>query len=362
NPTNRSFPEDPSAELIALRSIATLEALLTFHAVAMLRSYSRAAQVLQLSQPAVSARIRALERHYGAPLFAVRHRRVYLTAEGQTLLEYTQRIFNLLRRAEREVAATRALGHGRLSLAASPTIGGYLLPPLLREFSRRYPTIQAAVYVGTSAEVLARVVAEQEPVGLVEAPVSHPAVEVTPFAEDELVLVAPPDHPWARRGSVSLEELRDARLLRREAGSGTQALVDAALARAGITVQTAMELGSTETLKQAVMAGLGVTWLSRAVVARELAAGDLAAVRTPALDLRRLLFWIAPRGQPRSPADEAFLDLLREWGRQATDQVGGTDAPAGTTDQVGGTDAPAGTVSRPHPAVSDTPEGVDCGP
>jgi DNA-binding transcriptional LysR family regulator len=289
---------------------APLEYLWTFHTVATLGGVTRAGAALHLSQPAVSGRLRALERHYGAPLLEVRHRRTRLTAEGEALLSYTSRVFNLLREAERAVAAVRDAERGHLAVGASTTIGIYLLPAALGAFVRARPGVEVAVAVGTSAEVRDRVLRDEVAFGLVEAPVPHPELEAVPFAEDEVVLIAPPDHPWAHAGRVEPAALRGGRYLRREAGSGTRAFVDAALQRAGIAAETAMELGSTEALKQAVLAGLGVAWVSRMTVRREEAAGALAVVETPGLDLTRRLLRIAPRGVALPTAARAFLRLL----------------------------------------------------
>jgi DNA-binding transcriptional LysR family regulator len=284
--------------------------LRTFHAVAAERSFTRAGHRLSLSQPAVSAQIRALERHYGARLFDVRHRRVHLTAEGEALLPYAERMLGLLREADDAVAATQGLRRGRLALGASTTIGNYLLPPLLRRFAAAHPALRVDVAIGTTAEVVGRVVADELPFALVEAPVTQPDLEVRPFAEDEMVLIVPPDHPWARAGAARPEELRGTPVLRREAGSGTQALVDHALERAAVAMPAAMLLGSTEALKEAVLAGLGVAWVPRLAAARELAAGELAGVRVPGIDVRRTLSVVAPVGRQMPPAGRALVGAL----------------------------------------------------
>lgn len=296
----------------AASELPPLYLLRTFWQVATERSYTRAAASLYLSQPAVSGHIRTLERHYRARLFQVRSRRVYLTAEGEALLEYAERIFGLLREAEHAVAETRDLQRGQLTVAASTTIGIYLLPPVLQRYRTAYPGVRLVLLVGTSAETLARVVARDAPVGLVEAPVAHAAVDAQPFAQDELVLIVPPGHPWAGSSEVTSAELNGQPLLRREAGSGTRAIIDGALQRAGIAVTAAMELGSTEAIKQAVMAGLGAAWVSRATVAREVRSGTLAIVRTPGLDLTRSLFRLTLRGARLPRAAAAFGALLGE--------------------------------------------------
>jgi DNA-binding transcriptional LysR family regulator len=292
--------------------LAPLYYLRTFDAVAARRSFTGAARALHLSQPAVSAHIRALERHYGGRLFEVRHRRVFLTAEGEALRAYTQRVFNLLADAERAVAATQGLGRGRLVVAASTTIGVYLLPLVLRRFRDDYPGIEISLLVGTSAQAVAHVRAEEAPLALVESEVDYPGLDVRPVRHDDLVLLAPPGHPWALRGHVSADDLRDQPVLRREAAAGTRTFLDHALARAGVRVRTEMELGSTEALKQAVIAGLGVAWVPRIAATHELAAGTVVEVATPDLELRRRFYRVTPAGARLPPAAEAFGALLRD--------------------------------------------------
>jgi DNA-binding transcriptional LysR family regulator len=293
-----------------MEATAALYHLRTFHLVASERSFTRAARRLHLSQPAVSGHIRALERRLGARLFQVRHRRVFLTDAGEALFAYTERVFHLLHEAERAVAATQGLRRGRLHLGASTTIGHYLLPPVLARFAAEHPAVQVEVAIGTTAEIVARVRADELPCGLVEAAVGHADLVARPFATDDMVLIVPPDHPWAQRPALPLAALRDTAILRREAGSGTQAFVDQALARAGVLLATAMVLGSTEALKQAVLAGGGVAWVPRMTVWRELRAGELVAVPVPELDLRRPLWALHPRGAAPSALAEALLDRL----------------------------------------------------
>jgi DNA-binding transcriptional LysR family regulator len=291
---------------------APLYYLRTFHTVAAQRSYTGAARALHLSQPAVSAHIRALERHYGGPLFQVRHRRVSLTAEGEALHAYTERIFNLLNDAERAVAATRGLERGRLVVAASTTVGVYLLPAILRRYADSYPGVHVSLLVGTTAQAVGYVRAEQAPIALVEAAVDHPDLDVRPFGHDDVVLAVPPAHAWAARAAVTPDDLRPVPLLRREASAGSRAFVDHALARAGVRVETAMEMGSWEALKQAVMAGLGIAFVPRMAVVRELDAGALVAVSTPDVDLRRTLFRVSPRAARLPPPVEALVDMLHQ--------------------------------------------------
>jgi DNA-binding transcriptional LysR family regulator len=293
-----------------LNAPASLSHLQTFHAVAIERSFPRAAERLGLSEATVSGHLRALERHYGTPLIAVRYRRVYLTDEGAALFEYAERMLTLLPEAE-EAVATRDRDQGQLALGASSTIANHLLPSVLGCFAQSHPDVHVTVAIGTSAETIGRVLADEVPFGLVAVPLSQPGLDVQPFATDEMVLIVLPEHPWAAESALRLDVLQDVPFLRREPGSATRALVDSRLASVGVTVGTAMELGSTEALKQAVLSDVGVAWVPRLAVLRELAAGALVAVPVPGIDLRRPLSLIARCGAPAIPAADELLRLLR---------------------------------------------------
>ena len=289
---------------------SSLYHLQTFHAVATERSFARAAERLRLSEAAVAGHIHALERHYGTPLVALRHRRVYLTAEGAALYEDAEGLLSLLP-GTHGAAAAPTPECGALTLAASSTIANHLLPPVLGCFAQAHPDVHVNVAVGTSGQTLARVETGEVPVGLVAVPVSYPSLDVRPFATDEMVLAVLPEHPWAGETALRLDVLRGAPFLRREPGSATRALVDARLAALGVTVATAMELGSAEALKQAVLSDVGVAWLPRLAVLRELAAGALVAVPVPGVDLHRPLSVILPHGAPLAPLVEELLRLVR---------------------------------------------------
>lgn len=300
-----------------------LSLLATFIEVARLRSFTRAGERLGLSQPGVSAHIRALERHLDCKLFHMRGRSLLLTSEGEALFGYAERCFNLLAEGERAVAAVRSLQGGILRLGASGTIGVYLLPPVLRRFAERYPAVQVSVAMGVSAAIVTRVLADEIAFGLIEAPAGDPRVQVTTFMEDEMALVVAPTHPWAAAGQVGLKALSATPLLRREAGSGTRVLVDAAMERVGVSPRVSMELGSVEALRGAVLEGLGPAWLPRVAVQRDLDDGRLAAVATPGLTIRRSFSLVARHDLPLPAAATAFLAVLRE-------KVGGNEGGLST--------------------------------
>jgi DNA-binding transcriptional LysR family regulator len=293
------------------RPLPVLYYLHTFHVVAGERSFTRAARRLDLSQPAVSAHIRALEHYYDARLFEVRQRRTRLTPPGEALFAYTRRVFHLLDEAAQVLEATRAGKLGVLRFGASTTLGNSLLPIVLGEFARARPGVTLDVAIGTSGDVLGWVKADRVQFGFVEAPLQDADVQIDPIGQDELVLAVAANHPLARRPRLMPADLVGYPILRREATSGTQQLVDTALARAGATSPTLLVLGSTEALKQAVLQGIGLAWLPRLAVVHELGRGELASIRVDGLAICRTLSVIRMRGAQLSAAAESLVDEVR---------------------------------------------------
>jgi DNA-binding transcriptional LysR family regulator len=198
------------------------------------RRFTRAAGTLSRSQPAVSAHIRTLERYYGGPLFRTRHRRVFPDGGGRRTIRVHQAGVQPPGRSESGVDATRRGQLGLLRLGASTTVGVYLLPQLLQRYTREHMRVEVDIAIGSSADIIARVLAEDVPFGIVEAPITHRILDVEPIGQDDMVLIAPNDHPLARGGTVAAQQLAHLPILRRETGSATQALVDAALEHSGI--------------------------------------------------------------------------------------------------------------------------------
>ncbi|MBV8716453.1 MAG: LysR family transcriptional regulator [Chloroflexi bacterium] len=283
----------------------------TFATVARERSFTRAAQNLNLSQPAVSAHIRALEGYYGAKLFETRQRRTCLTTAGEALLAYTERVFHLLDEADQVLDATRAGQSGVLRFGASTTLGNYLLPRVLGGYAHGHSAVSLETVVGTSADVLGWVKSERAQFGFVEAPLHDSQVEVEAIGQDELILAAAVNHRLARTGPLRPASLARLPILRREASSGTQQLVDGELTRSGAGSPTQLVLGSTEALKQAVIEGVGVAWLPRLAIARELSSGELQRVPVTGLAISRTLSLIRLRGANLSAAGQALVEDVR---------------------------------------------------
>lgn len=289
-----------------------LNALRIFAAVVEHRGFSRAARAIHVSQPAVSKAVRTLERRAEQPLVERGGRGPRLTEAGEMLYEHARRIFALERAAEEELRARRGMEAGALHVGASTTVATYLLPPLLAEFARRHPAVELRVTSANTREVARALLAYELDVALVEGPVADERIVAEPWLEDVLVMVAAPQHPLAAREAVAPGELAGERMLVREPGSGTREVAETALAAAGVIPARTVELGSTEAIKEAVAAGLGIAAVSRAALRDEIALGRLAVLRTAGLEIRRSFTRLALAGRPPTPAARAFLRLLTE--------------------------------------------------
>jgi LysR family transcriptional regulator, low CO2-responsive transcriptional regulator len=282
-----------------------------FLEVARRGSFSRAAEALAISQPAVSAQVALLERRYGQPLLERLPRGLRLTEAGGVLKEYAERIFGLAEEMEVALDDLRGLRRGHLTVGASSTIGEYVLPPLIGRFKALHPDVAVAMRVANTERILAEVRGRQLDLAFVGGRPTGDDLLAEPFDRDEIVPLAAPDHPLAGRAEVTLGELAAAGLVAREAGSATRATAEASLRGAGLEPQLAMELGSNEAVKRAVRAGLGVGLLSRRAADSELAAGHLIVLDVPAWSCRRELYAIHRREKRLTAAERRFLDLTR---------------------------------------------------
>lgn len=283
-----------------------------FRAVAQHLNFSRAAEELLLTQPAVTQQIKALEDELGVPLFDRGGGHIALTPGGAALLPFAEKMKTLGEEAIAAVAG--AYGHhaGELSIGASQTIGQYLLPRFIAGFVKANPKIQVKVRGGNSNEVLEALVARDIHLGLIEGPEQRKDVHIEPFMEDHMVLVVPAAHEWANN-EVGLEDLKTQPLLMREFGSGSRRVVEQALAAAGLKIKDltiSMELDSTEALLNAIEAGLGVTFVSRWAVRNQLALGTLKLARVQNLKLSRRFSMAYPAGPEPMGNVGAFRSYL----------------------------------------------------
>jgi DNA-binding transcriptional LysR family regulator len=233
------------------------------------------------------------------------------TGAGEQLAAHARAIFVHERLAEEVLGELRGLQRGRLALGASSTIGIYMLPPLLGAYRRRYPGIELFLDIGNTQQIVAHLHEQRLDVAYVEGPVADASLERAPWHEDELVAIAAPDHPLAGRQPLAAGDLSGTPFVLREAGSGTRKVMEQVLAERGIAVQVVMELGSTEAVKQAVAAGLGISIVSRFTIQLELAVRRLTVLPLADLTIRRQLTRLQLSERPVSRALAAWLEVAR---------------------------------------------------
>lgn len=286
-----------------------LHLLRIFEAVALSRSFSQAADTLYISQPAVSKGVRELERQLGVALLDRSRRTIRMTEAGQLLHHYAQQLFAIERAAETGLAQLRELGQGRLALGASSTIGTYMLPSLLGAFRQRYPGVQLMLDIDGPERLIERLRKEPLDTVFVEGPIDDTDLLVAPWRTDTLVVVAAAHHPLLEWQPLGVAELLDMPFVLHERGSGTREVVEAALRERCVSLRVVLELGSTETVKQAVCAGLGLAIVSTAAIELERVAGKLVVLDVPDLVIQHTLAQVSARG-PVSRTLDAFRAML----------------------------------------------------
>ena len=289
--------------------------LKVFRTVAEVMSFRKAAEVLHLSQPAVSQQIRALEEEARVRLFdragSDGHgSQIALTEAGRVLLVYANRAAATMAEAERALAALNHEVTGELRLGASTTVAQYLLPRILGAFLKQYPHVRMSVVSGNTEEIAEAVAEERVTLGIIEGPAMRRDVKTEPMAPDELVLIVSPAHAWAqRKGGISAAELGTVPLLLRERGSGSRRVVERALKQAGLplkSLKVAMELDSTEAIISGVEAELGVGFVSRWAVGKVLRLGSVKVVKVVGLRIVREFSFVHVAGAEASGAAAAF--------------------------------------------------------
>lgn len=287
--------------------------LATFSKAAELSNFSAAAKSLRISQAAVSQRIQALEKTLGKSLFKRQGGRVLLTEAGQKLYEFAQRILALYRETRREITGHDTPLSGELLLAASSVPGEYLLPALLSVFGQKHPQIKVRATVTDSMSVIAQVERGEVSLGLVGRKTKNPHLDFRFLASDRMVLIVPPGHALSKRKKVSVKQLFSHPIILRESGSGLRDCFEKSLERAGQSLadlSIALELGSNEGIKKAVLRGVGMTVLSTYAVQKELRAGTFLALEVSDLHCDRDMFIVRDKRQVLPLPARLFLSFL----------------------------------------------------
>jgi DNA-binding transcriptional LysR family regulator len=289
--------------------------LQVFHTVARLLSFTKAAETLHMTQPAVTFQVRQLEEYFNTRLFDRTHNRISLTEAGKRVFEYSDRIFELYSEMEHAVREMTGDVSGILMIGASTTIAEYMLPALLGDFKKKYPDVNLQLKVSNSDGIVHMVENNVIDLGVVESPVLNKNLVVEVCRVDQLVAVVSPNHPLANREAVTINELLEYPYICREEGSGTREVIAEYMTDQGIhngQVHLTMELGSPESIKGAVEAGMGVSIMSSATVQKELKLGTLVPL-TLAPALERPFSFVHQKQKFRHRAMDELLEFARSY-------------------------------------------------
>jgi DNA-binding transcriptional LysR family regulator len=287
--------------------------LQVFHTVARLLSFTKAAETLHMTQPAVTFQIRQLEDHFNTRLFDRTHNRISLTAAGEQVLHFADRIFEIYAEMENSIRDLTGEISGALTIGASTTIAEYMLPTLLGDFKEKYPEVTIHLKVANSDGIVSLVESNAIDLGVVESSVANKNLVVEVCKRDHLLGIVPPGHPLAKETSVKFARLLEYPFICREEGSGTRGVIGEyldQLPECEGALKVAMELGSPEAVKGAVEAGMGVSVVSRATIQKELRLGTLVALE---LDppLERPFSFVHQKQKFRLRVMEELLEFAR---------------------------------------------------
>jgi len=290
----------------------TVHQLTVFRTVAHHLSYTRAAEALYLSQPAVTQQVRTLERVLGLRLFARSGRGIVLTQAGQELLRHAERLLTLLAGTAPVVEEIQTLERGSVLVGASTSAGTYVVPPLLGAFHARYPGIHVTLMVANRRVIEERLLTYQIDLAVMSLIERQDRFVVEFLMPYELVVVASPFHRLVRRSALTVHDLQHETFLLREQESGTRLDAERHFAQMGLSSQITLELGGIEAIKEGVAAELGIAVLPGDSVASEIASGDLALLNVQGFPLKRQWYIVHLKGRRLSRAASAFQELLLE--------------------------------------------------
>jgi DNA-binding transcriptional LysR family regulator len=305
---------------------ATFRQVRVFEAVARHLSYSRAAKELRMSQPGVSSHVRQLEVQAGAPLFEQLGKKVYLTSAGQEMLRCARAILRQLTETEEALAAQRGIRGGRLDIAVI-SAGDYFFPGLLAEFCRRHERVSVRLTVNNREEIVRQLAENTTDLTVLLRPPENPDMLAEAFAPQPHVIIAAPDHELAGKRRIPLQALAKEAFIVREQGSDTRIAMEELLAESRVRFNVTMEIKSTETIKQAVIAGMGVSFLSAHTIGQEIELGRLAVLDVEGFPVLRKWHIVHHRNKRLPPVAVAFKEFLLQEGAALIERLVGRATP-----------------------------------
>jgi DNA-binding transcriptional LysR family regulator len=305
----------PHANIHRYLRHGTLPQLCVFEASARLGSFSRAAEELHMAQPTASVQIKKLTETVGLPLFEQIGKRIFLTDAGRSLHASCEALFRTLSDLEDSLAGMRSLDSGRLRLAVGTTVK-YFAPRMLTEFVRRHPGLEVSLQIHNRRALIERLAANEDDLYIFADPPESGEFVTQAILPNPMVVFARADHPLAHAKGISFARLAREPLLMREAGSGTRRAAEAMFGRHRFSPRVSMELGSDEAVKQAILAGLGVSILSRHTLGIDTEQSQLICLDVDGFPLERHWQFVYPVGKQLSAVAQGFMDLVRVEARQ----------------------------------------------
>jgi DNA-binding transcriptional LysR family regulator len=290
--------------------------LKVFCTVAETKGFSKASEIIHLTQPAVSLQIQALEEMFETKLFDRSSNTVSLTPSGEILYKYAKEILALYAAAERAIGGITGLVKGSITVGASTTIGNYLLPAVISDFRKSHPKIKIHLLVGNSKRIVELLKGGVIDLGLVEGEVTKFKVNMEKLISDELTLIVSNKHPWAKLNEISVLDILKVPFVFREEGSGTRQIIENYFMKSGISVQNmniSAILGSTEAIKEAVESGIGVSIVSRWTVRKELKYGTLKALKFKEIEMLREFSLLFNRNSISTYSVDTFLSFIKNY-------------------------------------------------
>lgn len=288
-----------------------LPQLSVFEAVARLSSFTKAADELHLAQPTVSAQIKKLAENLQIPLFEQIGKRIYLTPAGEKLYEGCQLLFTTLGNIEGSLSELRGLEHGRLRLAVSTT-GKYFVPRLLAEFVKLHPTIEVSLQIHNRNTLIDRLSRNEDDLYIFSNPPKEFEIVTQPILPNPMVVFAREDHPLAGEKKISFTQLKNEKFIMRESGSGTRMVAYEAFDQHGVEPQVQMELSTNEAIKQAILAGLGISILSQYTLGLDTIEPRLSILNVQDFPIEKQWQFVYPVGKQTSSVSRAFMDFVRQ--------------------------------------------------
>ncbi len=286
--------------------------LRTFYVLVKKGSFSKTAEEICITQPAVSIHIKSLEEYYGVGLFDKVDKRYVLTEAGNILYHYAERFFNLMDETKRSLSEFADLHRGSLSLGASSNIGVYILPCLLGNFKNNFPKIVIRVSIGNTKLIEQKILSNELDIGLVEAQIRSSEIVIEPWRDERLIVVTSPSHPFAKLKKIKPSQLIDEPFIVGEGGSGTGRVLAEKLPSIANNLKVFLELGSTEAVKRAVEEGLGISIVGESTVCRELKSGSLKEIQIDGVELKKQFNLAYLKGKIFTPTMREFINCIHK--------------------------------------------------